>query len=173
MCTHCTRNTVRGNLFLLRKSTRHLTRSVSGPVVRIAPYHADIVDVSAKKQIYTVKEDYRKSDWYTRMMAPGITSMFSTSDVEFHRRHRRLLSSGMTESNIKTLEAGIMWKMDLCMQRMREEMESRGAVDVFKWFMFLATDVIGELAFGDSFHMLERGKVCIPSVNVVLWASAK
>jgi len=118
--------------------------------------------VSAKKQIYAIKEAYCKSAWYTRMMPPGINSMFSTSDIEFHRRHRRLLSSGMTESNIKTLEAGILWKMDLCMQRMREEMDSRGAVDVFKWFMFLATDVIGELAFGDSFHMLERGKVRYP-----------
>lgn len=38
-------------------------------------------------------------------------------------------------------------------------MKIRGAVDVYKWWMFMATDVIGELSFGESFRMLEYGKV--------------
>jgi hypothetical protein len=33
--------------------------------------------------------------------------------------------------------------------------------DVFKWNLFLATDVIGELAFGESFRMLQFGKAWI------------
>jgi hypothetical protein len=31
--------------------------------------------------------------------------------------------------------------------------------DVFKWWLFMATDIIGELSFGESFRMLEAGKV--------------
>lgn len=38
-------------------------------------------------------------------------------------------------------------------------MESRGAVDIFKWNLFLATDVVGELSFGESFKTLENGAV--------------
>lgn len=45
------------------------------------------------------------------------------------------------------------------MERMGEEMKSRGAADIFKWFLFMATDVIGELTFGESFRMLELGEV--------------
>lgn len=37
-------------------------------------------------------------------------------------------------------------------------MERRGAADVIKWFLFMATDVIGELSFGDSFRTLEIGE---------------
>lgn len=49
--------------------------------------------------------------------------------------------------------------MALAVDRMKEEMKSRGATDVFKWFLFMATDVIGELTFGESFRMLELGEV--------------
>ncbi|KAG5913940.1 hypothetical protein E4U53_004744 [Claviceps sorghi] len=49
-------------------------------------------------------------------------------------------------------------RVDLAIQRMKEESEVRGAVDVYKWFLFMATDVIGELSFGESFQMLEEKK---------------
>ena len=31
--------------------------------------------------------------------------------------------------------------------------------DILKWFTFMATDVIVELSFGESFHMLEQETV--------------
>lgn len=127
--------------------------------MRIAPDQADISDLAAKKQIYTVKETYKKSLWYSRITPPDMQNVFSTSDVEFHRRHRRLLAGALSETSLKALEPFIMRKVDLCIEKMGAEMDQRGAVDVFKWFMFLATDVIGELSFGESFQMLEKGKV--------------
>ncbi|KAG5976205.1 hypothetical protein E4U55_007458 [Claviceps digitariae] len=48
--------------------------------------------------------------------------------------------------------------VDLAIQKMKEESKTQGVIDVFKWFLFLTTDVIGELSFGESFHMLEKGK---------------
>lgn len=47
---------------------------------------------------------------------------------------------------------------------MSEEMKSRGVADVFKWWTFMATDIIGELSFGESFRMLEHGKVNFSAV---------
>lgn len=64
-----------------------------------------------------------------------------------------------SESSIKTLEPTVRSKASLAVHRIREEMETRGAADVFKWFLFYSTDVIGELSFGESFRMLEIGKV--------------
>jgi hypothetical protein len=46
---------------------------------------------------------------------------------------------------------------------MDEEMTTRGAVDVFKWCIFTTSDVIGDLAFGESFHSLENGNVSMES----------
>lgn len=48
----------------------------------------------------------------------------------------------------------------MAISRMAEETRSRGVADVFKWWLFMATDIIGELSFGESFRMLEAGEVC-------------
>jgi cytochrome P450 len=127
--------------------------------VRIAPDHADIAAVSARKEIYNVREVYVKSSWYIRIVPPGNKSMFTTNDIEFHRRHRRLLSAGLTEASLRMIEPSIMRNVELCIRRMGEEMEKRGVVDIYKWFIFMTTDVIGELSYGESFHMLKSGKV--------------
>ena len=53
--------------------------------------------------------------------------------------------------------------MAIC--RMVEEIQTRGATDIFKWWLFMATDIIGELSFGESFRMLEAGKVSVTSIQ--------
>jgi hypothetical protein len=45
------------------------------------------------------------------------------------------------------------------MDKMADEIKSRGVTDVFKWALFYSTDVVGELTFGESFRMLDIGKV--------------
>lgn len=50
-------------------------------------------------------------------------------------------------------------KVELAVQRMGEEMRRGEDSDCLKWWTFLATDVSGHLMFGESFRMLELGKV--------------
>lgn len=85
-------------------------------------------------------------------------NLFTTVDVEFHRRHRRLLSGSLSETSLKAVHPIVEQRVELAIERMKQEMQTRGAADVFKWFLFMATDVIGELTFGESFRMLERGE---------------
>ena len=85
--------------------------------------------------------------------------MFSTSNVEVHRRYRRLLSGAISESALRIHVDTIRLRADHAVARMAEEMKTRGAADVSKWWFFMTSDLIGELAFGESFHALERGEV--------------
>lgn len=133
---------------------------VQGPCVRVAPNEVHFADVASLKQIYSVRESYRKSPWYLRFAHARIENMFSTANVDLHRRYRRLLSGPIAESALAAHTPAIRAKVDLAILRMREEMDTRGAADVMKWWFFTASDVIGELAFGESFHALEHGKVC-------------
>lgn len=129
-----------------------------GPMVRISPHHVAVADLEAVKMIYTTKETYHKSDFYRDLTGQPIASIFSTSDVDMHRKLRRLLASAMSESSLKSLVPQISVLVELTIQRMKEELKVRGAIDVFQWSLFMATDIIGELSFGESFHMLEQGK---------------
>lgn len=63
------------------------------------------------------------------------------------------------------MEPIISSRVHMAIGRIAEEMEKRGAADVFKWWLFMATDVIGELSFGESFRMLEAGEVQSPAIN--------
>ena len=56
-------------------------------------------------------------------------------------------------------------RVELAIQKMTAEVKSRGCMDVLKWWLFMATDIIGELSFGDSFRMLEIGKVSCRTLN--------
>lgn len=60
----------------------------------------------------------------------------------------------------------------MAVDRIAEEMGKRGVADVFKWWLFMATDVIGELSFGESFRMLEAGEVSRTSEAKAFWMIA-
>ncbi|RYP22149.1 hypothetical protein DL767_009123 [Monosporascus sp. MG133] len=131
--------------------------SIKGPIVRIAPDKVFVADPAEVRQIYRVKGEYPKSSWYTKAF-PFAENVFTTTNVATHRRYRRLLSGPMSETSLKAMLPQIDSKVRLAVQCIGEEMYTRGAADVSKWSMFMATDVIGELSFGESFRMLEYGE---------------
>ncbi|KAI0545628.1 cytochrome protein [Xylaria curta] len=135
----------------------HALHAKYGPVVRIAPGIVNFTSVEALKTIYGSRESYRKSPFYRLLAVSGQQGLFNTVDIEFHRRHRRLLAGPMAESSLQSVLPVLEARIAFVLSRMREETASRGAADVYKWWLFMATDIIGELTFGDSFRMLELG----------------
>ncbi|KAJ5641094.1 hypothetical protein N7528_000719 [Penicillium herquei] len=129
-----------------------------GPVVRTSTTQVDICDVDAAREIHRTNTRFMKSQFYEFLIAKGFQSMFNTSDPKFHAARRRLLATPISDSSLSKLEPLISSRVHLAVDKISEEMESRGAADVFKWWLFMATDIIGELSFGESFRMLESGE---------------
>lgn len=129
-----------------------------GPIVRVGPREVYISDLEATQRVFRIKNEFPKSKWYLDFV-PFVQSLFNTPDIGLHRRYRRLLSSPLSESGLKDFMPQIEEKVSLVIQRMGEEYRTRGAADVYKWWLFMTTDIIGELSFGESFRMLESGKV--------------
>ncbi|KAF3760962.1 cytochrome P450 [Cryphonectria parasitica EP155] len=129
-----------------------------GPIVRVGPEEVDVADVASVKEIHTVKATYTKSPkFYSALKAPG-ENVFNTVDIQYHRQHRKLLSGGFSDASLQSFHPIVEGRVNLAIERMAREMETRGVADVFKWWLFMATDVIGELTFGQSFRMLEHGE---------------
>lgn len=154
----------------LLSQNKVLTKSLSqtGPIVRTGPSRVDICDISAVKEIHRTNSRFLKSDWYRKLVANGFETMFTTTDPHFHSARRRLLASPISDSSLTRMEPIILSRVHMAIDRITEEMEKRGAADVFKWWLFMATDVIGELSFGESFRMLEAGEVISPAINKIL-----
>ncbi|KAL4794579.1 cytochrome P450 [Aspergillus venezuelensis] len=137
----------------------HALHEKYGPIVRISPSVVDISDIPAAREIHRIASPFLKSPWYRLLNRKDGESIFSTTDPDYHRRHRRLLSSPLSDVNLRAVEPLVQSRIQLAISRIREEgLSPRRAADIYKWFFFMATDIIGELSFGDSFRMLEIGK---------------
>jgi cytochrome P450 len=131
----------------------------------VSPYELDISELDAVREIHRVGGRYLKSDFYDNIGHRSLKTLFSTTDPNHHAIRRRLLSAGMARSNLARLEPVVMERVRQTIRRMSEEREKRGVVDVYKWWTFMATDVIGELSFGESFRTLDKGEVSINPLN--------
>ncbi|KAF2183128.1 cytochrome protein [Zopfia rhizophila CBS 207.26] len=135
----------------------HKLHQEYGPVVRICPDEVDFASTTAAKQIHAVSGGFMKAALYTHITSSKVPNVFSTLDPVYHSVHRRLLSGPMSESSLKLVEPVVRARSSLAIERIGGEMKKRGCADVLKWWVFMATDIIGELSFGDSFRMLEQG----------------
>lgn len=131
-----------------------------GPIVRIAPGEVAVNDVEAFARIHKIgPQGFLKSAFYdllTHHTEPGI---FDMRDPRDHAARRRLFARPFSNSSLQAnWEPDIRKKVALAISRIRQEALG-GTADVLKWWTLLATDVIAHLSFGESFHMLEEGKV--------------
>lgn len=126
--------------------------------MRTSPHEADISDPTAAHTIYRIKGEFLKSPWYDSLVL-GVPNVFNATDPNVHRRRRRLLSQPLSESGLRSLIPIIDGKIQKAIDKMAWEMNERGAADMYKWWLFMATDIIGALSFGDCFQMLDKGEV--------------
>lgn len=129
-------------------------------------------DSAAAKSIHRVASRFYKGRFYEHIGHRSPKTLFSSTDPQFHAYRRRLLGGAMSETSIRQHEPTVAQKVKLCVDQMAREAERRGCIDVFKWWCFLATDTIGELSFGESFRMLEKGEVSLSKTHRPLVAIA-
>lgn len=144
----------------------HSLHQKFGPVVRVGPAEVDICDLDAVKEIHKVGGGFLKSEWYQTLTMNGVKNMFSMRDPKEHNMRRRLLAPPMSESSLKTVEPVVQALVRFTIHRMVEEMDMRGAADIFKWWMFMTMDIIAELSFGTPFGLLKQGQVFLSGPGI-------
>ncbi|KAJ9480302.1 putative Cytochrome P450-DIT2 (putative) [Pseudozyma hubeiensis] len=146
-----------------------------GDVVRIGPTHLSFSDTSAINSIYSlsdgVSSKFRKSNFYRSFQVfKAFPSIFSERDPHQHGKRRRAVASAYSMNSLVKLEEYVEDVSELLLKRLDELVETHSvvegegektktkAIQLDPWFHFFAMDVVGELAFGQSFNLLHRGK---------------
>lgn len=76
---------------------------------------------------------------------------------EGHRRYRRILSNGFSAKAMQDQQPMMMKYVDLLLQRLHEHCDNgKKALDLVSWYNFTTFDIIGDLAFGESFGCLDN-----------------
>lgn len=132
-----------------------------GPVVLVSPDEVAISDLDAFSQIHKIGSGFTKSDWYDKLRSGREPGIFFMRDPHQHAARRRLFARAFSNSSLLThWEPEIRQKTQLAVAKIKNDAQI-GSADVLKWWTLMATDVIAHLSFGESFRMLELGKVDI------------
>lgn len=141
-----------------------------GDVVRIAPGEVAIADIAGVSQIHKIGSGFLKSNFYTNLTPSQEPGIFAMQNPHDHAARRKLFARAFSNSSMKTnWEVEIRRKTMLAVDQIRKAAtESSKGADVLKWWTLMATDVITHLSFGESFGMLEQGKVNFPYQDQIL-----
>jgi cytochrome P450 len=134
-----------------------------GGVVRLTPKEVAISDMAGVTQIHKIGSGFLKSSFYD-LMVPSVSEtpgLFAMRDPHAHGVRRKFFARPFSNTNMKThWGQEVRKKAEMAVERIRNEASSVGdGTDILKWWTLMATDVIAHISFGESFHMIESGKV--------------
>lgn len=173
-----------------------VSHSVAGPAEKAQFF----TDPQLRKDIYgyqngaVVKgEEFPKAAYFYRNR--GVPPSIVSETRENHALLRRQMSPGFSDRALREQESIMRGYVDLLIQRLRERcapgwggehdsdaseekplssLSSKTAFDMRHWFNYVTYDIIGDLAFGESFSCLEQGRAAdrVTSIGKGLQAQA-
>jgi cytochrome P450 len=133
-----------------------------GPIVRLSPHELGVSDLTSFKEIHKIGTKYLKADWYRQLVDLPKLGIFTMIEPKEHGLRRKMLSRSFSRTYlVENWEPVVRQKALLCVEKIRKAAMDDTA-DVYNWWMLMASDISAHLAFGETFGMLEAGKVCHP-----------
>ncbi|PVH83179.1 cytochrome P450 [Cadophora sp. DSE1049] len=133
----------------------HRCHEKYGPVFRYGPDSLSFNSHAALTDIYSVKSNVRKSDFYNMLSTPAGPNIVSAIPRDLHAKKRRILAAGFTDKAIKSMEEYMLIHIRSLCEKLASATEP---LDVSNWLNYLTGDILGELAFGKPFGFLEESK---------------
>ena len=156
-------------LELHNKYGRHLPPSLTsqrsnchtGPVVRTAPNELSFNTLGSWRDIYGPRKGHQnfiKSDFYDGgNFADRAHSIVSVRDPVEHAKMRKYLSNAFSDRSLKEQEYLVTEVVDRFIDQIGER--GKDSLDLVPWFNLATFDIIGSLAFGETFGGVESGEL--------------
>ncbi|KAH7349070.1 putative cytochrome P450, partial [Pyrenochaeta sp. MPI-SDFR-AT-0127] len=133
-----------------------------GRVVRISPTELSFDTAQSWKDIYGQRKGHLpfiKSAFYDGgNFADQAHSIVSERDPTKHADMRRYLSNAFSDRSLREQEHLISSNVDAFIKRIGELGSKPEGINLTLWFNLLTFDIIGNLAFGQTFGGIESGK---------------
>ncbi|KAH7322251.1 cytochrome P450 [Rhizoctonia solani] len=144
-----------------------------GTFVRLGPNHISIADPDALEIVYGHGSGLLKSEFYRIFQNGPELNVFNTSDRAEHSRKRKRLANIFSPQNVSAFEPRVRSHIrQLCAQldlRCKEAAfgtsgvnwgarNGQAIINICAQFSYLAFDIIGDLAMGSSFELIQAQK---------------
>lgn len=126
-----------------------------GRIVRIAPHEIAILDSNATKEIHGVSSGFLKE----HVDIGPVPNIFSMTDPKQHNARRRLYTKLLSQASLrKNWEPEVQVIVSKALEKMQEQSDAEGVVDIFKWWMLMANDIIGRFTIGPEHGVIDSGE---------------
>ncbi|KAI9694444.1 MAG: hypothetical protein M1822_000060 [Bathelium mastoideum] len=117
-----------------------------GPTVRLSPTEADFMDAESFKAIHHASSKFVKDPCYVQ-------------DPKDHGERRKLLAKHLGTNQVRqNFDSTVRELCVLCIDKMRRRSKEDPVVDLLDWARLVCSDILGQVAFGKPFGMLELEK---------------
>ena len=129
------------------------------PVIRIRPGELSFISADAWKDIYSYRAGHFQfeRDEITYGRAQNGVHTLLTAPKEDHARLRRVLDHAFSDRAFRDQMPIVAGHVDTLIESLHEQIRGQylGKIDLNKWYNWMSFDVIGDLAFGQSFGCLK------------------
>ncbi|KAF2725012.1 putative cytochrome P450 [Polychaeton citri CBS 116435] len=132
----------------------HRLHQKYGKFVRIGPNDLSVTDPDGTQVVSAPNSRCTKSPWYAQ--DTPLISMHTTRDRAMHDRRRRIWSPAFSDRALRGYEERVQVYNDKLIQRI--EASNGRPIQANKWLNLFSFDVMGDLGFGKSFEMLDKGE---------------
>jgi cytochrome P450 len=146
---------------------------LAGPVFRVSPNELSFASVNSWKDIYGhnigQKQTLIKSEFYD-MYGSGFESLCigSERNPQKHRKMKQSLSAAFATKALREQETVVANRVDAFVSRIGQDGKpGSGGLNMTKWYEMLAFDILGEMAFGESFGCIENGKTTLTGLRLI------
>lgn len=130
-----------------------------GNVVRLAPNEVSFAAPEAWHEIFDHRPNHltftKNPMWFKLPNGQQDPGLVQTAIIDDHARMRKLMDPAFSYKALKAQEAILQSYITLLMTKLREKAADVGVVNMVDWFNFINFDIVGDLAFGESFGCLQ------------------
>ncbi|KAI1434303.1 cytochrome p450 benzoate 4-monooxygenase [Xylaria sp. CBS 124048] len=140
-----------------------------GKVVRVGFNHVSIATAEGLRTVYAHGNGFLKDTFYEAFVS-GVPGVFNVRHRGEHTRKRKIVAHAFSPGAVHDFEPHMAanlerWVVQLdriAARKIRSPGEEDGGgyarLNIMPWCTFLAFDIIGDLAFGAPFGMVQRGR---------------
>jgi cytochrome P450 len=126
-------------------------------VVRTSLTTVSFSSPASAKAIHKIGSGFQKSALYGSMQLRG--TLFCLTNNKEHSSRRKHFAKAFSQQNLLEWEDVISCKVKFAISKLKNAGRGGVEVDILREFSAMATDVVAELCFGDSFKSGPNGNV--------------
>jgi cytochrome P450 len=130
-----------------------------GNVVRISPSEVSVVGDNVWDELMGHRKQGEPENAKDPLVFALTKGSVISANRENHARLRRTLSHGFSAATIEQQQPIINSYVDLLIQKLHERADGgKKSIEMTSWYNWVTFDIIGDLAFGESFGCLDNGE---------------